>query len=88
MKAKTKAYLLKELKEKEEEISQLENDRDYWIEECNILRDKLDDLESDLIKPIYNSSEFMYRLDLDGLLTSKLKQFISNYIKFYQEDYK
>ena len=86
MKAKTKAELLKELGDKEEEISQLENDRDYWIEECNILRDRLDDLESDLIKHIYNSSEFMYRLDLDGLLTSKLKQFISNYLKFYQED--
>lgn len=86
MKAKTKAELLKELGDKEEEISQLENDRDYWIEECNILRDKLDDLESSLIKPIYNSSEFMYRLDLDGLLTPELKQFISNYLKFYQED--
>lgn len=86
MKAKTKADLLKELKEKEEEISQLENDRDYWIEECNILRDKLDDFESALIKPIYNSSEFMYRLDLDGLLTPELKQFIKDYLKFYQED--
>ena len=86
MKAKTKAELLKELGDKEEEISQLENDRDYWIEECDILRDKLDDLESDLIDPIYNSSEFMYRLDLDGLLTPELKQFISNYLKFYQED--
>lgn len=86
MKAKTKAGLLKELKEKEEEISQLENDRDYWIEECDILRDKLDGLESDLIDSIYNSSEFMYRLDLDGLLTPELKQFIKDYLKFYQED--
>ena len=86
MKAKTKADLLKELKEKEEEISQLENDRDYWIEECDILRDMLNALKSSLVNPIYNSSEFMYRLDLDGLLTSKLKQFISNYLKFYQGD--
>lgn len=79
MKAKTKADLLKELKEKEEEISQLE-------EECDILRDKLNDLESDLIDPIYNSSTFMYRLDLDGLLTPELKPFIKDYLKFYQED--
>lgn len=86
MKAKTKAELLKELGDKEEEILQLENDRDYWIEECDILRDKLNDLESDLIDPIYNSSAFMYRLDLDGLLTPELKQFIKDYLKFYQED--
>ena len=46
MKAKTKADLLKELKEKEEEISQLENDRGYWIEECDILRDMLNALKS------------------------------------------
>lgn len=44
MKAKTKVDLLKELKEKEEEISQLENDRDY--EECDILRDMLNTLKS------------------------------------------
>lgn len=86
MKSKTKAELLKELRDKEDEISQLENDRDYWIEECDILRDKLDDLESDFIDPIYNSSEFMCRLDLDGLLTPELKQFIKDYLKFYQED--
>lgn len=86
MKAKTKADLLKELGDAEDEIFELENARDYWIEECNNLKDKLDDLESDLIDPIYNSSEFMYRLDLDGLLTPELKQFIKDYLKFYQED--
>lgn len=85
MKSKTKAGLIKDLGDKEEEIFHPENERDYWIEECNILRDKLDDLESVLVKPVYSSREFMHRLSLDGLLTPQLEQFIYEYLKFHQE---
>ena len=86
MKAKTKTELLKELRDKEEEISQLENDRDYWIEECDILHDMLDSLQASLVNPIYNSNDFIRRLVLDGLFTPELEQFIKDYLKFYQED--
>ena len=85
----TKAELQEELTELQEKVEQLENDVDYWQHEYNDLEEIKEELEEELSKysgGITNIDNFIWKLKLDNLYTDKLKDFINNYIKYYNEE--
>ena len=52
------------------------------------IRDNLDTIEMnypeiEMIDPIYNSNRFIDKLNMSGLLTEDLKDFINIYLKYY-----
>ena len=86
----TKEELKKKLEEAEEEIKQLENDVDYWIEQHNEIEEKCDDLECKIADlemkgGINDLSNFIHRLKVDGLYCDKLQAFIDEYLRFYND---
>ena len=56
---------------------------DYYVEMENELADRINSLDE--MNSIVNVNYFIWRLQIDGVMTSQLESFIENYLKFYNE---
>jgi len=79
--------LKRQLEEQQEMCEKLENDVDYYCEENGELQCRIDDLENELNgnDAIASSDRFKWRLQLEGLLTPGLNDFIENYLRCYND---
>lgn len=88
MKNKTKDELLEIIKDQEETINKLNDDVDYWINEANEFEEQLEKANTELedatcgIKDIDN---FIWKLKVNDLYTSQVKDFLNYYLKYYND---
>lgn len=88
MKNKTKDELLEIIKDQEETINKLNDDVDYWINEANEFEEQLEKANTELedatcgIKDIDN---FIWKLKVNNLYTSQVKDFLNYYLKYYND---
>ena len=88
MKNKTKDELLEIIKDQEETINKLNDDVDYWINEANEFEEQLEKANTELedatcgIKDIDN---FIWKLKVNDLYTSQVKDFLNYYLNYYND---
>lgn len=87
----TKKELEEENQNLRQQIEELENDVDYWIDQHNELdkindklQNKINELED--FEGIKDVDNFIRVLKINGLYTTELEDFIENYLKFCQEE--
>ena len=86
MRNKTKEELIEIIKDQEETINKLNDDVDYWINEANEFEEQLEEANTELedatcgIKDIDN---FIWKLKVNDLYTSQVKDFLNYYLKYY-----
>lgn len=88
MRNKTKEELIKELEELQNKLEIAENDVDYWINEYNEMELKIEDLEKtikdmEISKGIKDTNDFIYKLEVAGLYSDSMQNFINDYLKYY-----
>lgn len=85
-------HLQKENEELRSEILRLENDIDYWVNNSEELESRINDLE-EYITELENKQEglhdicnFKRQLEIKGLMTEQLDEFIENYMRWCNSD--
>ena len=87
----TKKELEEENQNLRQQIEELENDVDYWVnqhDELDKINDKLQNKINELedFEGIKDVDNFIRVLQIKGLYTPELEYFIENYLKFCQEE--
>lgn len=88
MKNKTKDELLEIIKDQEETINKLNDDVDYWINEANELEEQLEEANTELEDATYGIKDidnFIWKLKVNDLYTSQVKDFLNYYLKYYND---
>lgn len=89
MNNKTKEELIGIIEDLTNEKEALENDVEYWIDQHKDLEEQVDDLtnqidELQIYDGIKDINNFLWRLKIDDYdLFEKIKPFIDNYLRFY-----
>ena len=74
------------------EILRLENDVDYWVNNSEDLESKIDDLEEYIVElehkqeGLHDITNFKRQLEIKGLMTEQLDEFIQNYMRWCNND--
>lgn len=86
MKNKSKDELIKLVNELEDKIGILENDVDYWTHEYNDVYKQLENERKknnlECFNGISDINNFKFELLKSGLLNNEIEYFISNYLKY------
>lgn len=86
---KSKDELIRLVEELEDKIGILENDVDYWTHEYNDIYKQLEEErkqnDSECFNGILDINNFKFELLKSGLLNNELEEFISNYLKYYND---
>lgn len=90
MENKTKDELIEVIEELQEKVEQLENDVDYWKTEYDDVEEQREELETQIedltsYDGIKNIDNFIFKLKTENMYTDELKEFIENYLKFYND---
>lgn len=84
----TKEEMKYKIEELQQRVEELENDVDYWQKEYADMEEIKDDLDykladMEISNGIKNINNFIFRLKIDDMYSEKLKDYIEQYLKFY-----
>lgn len=88
MRNKTKEELIEIIKDQEETINKLNDDVDYWINEANEFEEQLEEANTELEDATYGIKDidnFIWKLKVNDLYTSQVKDFLNYYLKYYND---